>query len=541
MARRRGAKKLAAAPASASGQLAAALERAACRASRRGGEAAARKRRSGTAAPKKLGGIPKGPARRPDEPTASPPPAARRVFEIAVAAVTATLLAWQVLVPPIVGLADNGDFWRIALPLGIAYHPGDADPNFFRFVVREYMRVAPQAAGFPSSELLFAAAASLLQRPFGGSFDIRWLGAVHALALLAALVALVAALRRFSFPAAAVSASAAAVLLTDAGYVPFLNSFYSEPASLIFFLLVVATAVIAAAAPHSRRALAAFAVAGCCFLLAKPQNVVTGPLLAAWVMAGPARQPASRRTTIVAATALLAASVAGVVAQPSYIRDWTRQVAVFHAILGESPDPASDLSALDLDPALVSQAGRHPWSEGALSWRDPGHRRVFFDRITFGAIARFYLLRPARLWEVLDRSAAEALRPRLRLGHFERGAAHSRKPPAAASRLKELVFPASAGGIAVLLAAAGAAAAMMWRHSHPPGRAVALLVIALLIAAAAQFLLVAITQGTIDTIKHMFLFRLLTDTALVALLAAAVAGAIAVRRSPREKQTSVPE
>ncbi len=52
-------------------------------------------------------------------------------------AAAASLLAWQLLVPPIVGLADNGDYVKVMRPAGLAYVE-QAPERYFRWAPAKF-------------------------------------------------------------------------------------------------------------------------------------------------------------------------------------------------------------------------------------------------------------------------------------------------------------------------------------------------------------------------------------------------------------------
>jgi hypothetical protein len=88
----------------------------------------------------------------------------RRALELALLALAATALAFQLLVPPILGIADNGDFSRVAEPLGI-FPPEDAGAAaYFGWILPEYRfdakRIWLHGLCCYSSQTLFGVAAA---------------------------------------------------------------------------------------------------------------------------------------------------------------------------------------------------------------------------------------------------------------------------------------------------------------------------------------------------------------------------------------------
>src|SRR5262249_48135571 len=93
---------------------------------------------------------------------------------------------------------------------------------------------------------------------------------------------------------------------------------------------------------------------------------------------------------------------------------------VFMDLLRNSPDPERDLRDLGLDPSLRRYVGRHAYMEGSPLGL-PDFRASFFDRFDYGKLVGFYLSRPGRLIERLERAGRRSFRLRPKtlanLGH----------------------------------------------------------------------------------------------------------------------------
>src|SRR5262252_9942007 len=118
---------------------------------------------------------------------------ANRWIAVLAAAAALVLLGLQLLVPPVVGLADNGDYQRVMGSAGFEHSTDDYGERYFSFLRTRY-RVLPVASvrnGHLSSEtgLALAARAAAGARE-GGLFDLRTLGALHAALLVLAFVGL---------------------------------------------------------------------------------------------------------------------------------------------------------------------------------------------------------------------------------------------------------------------------------------------------------------------------------------------------------------
>ena len=66
-------------------------------------------------------------------------------YTAAVLGLLAALLVGQLLIPPIVGLADQGDFDRLWRWFGIESAVTDPEQRYFRYLIREW-RIDPSNA-----------------------------------------------------------------------------------------------------------------------------------------------------------------------------------------------------------------------------------------------------------------------------------------------------------------------------------------------------------------------------------------------------------
>src|ERR1022692_3712169 len=109
----------------------------------------------------------------------------------------AAILIWQLLLPGFIGMADNGDFAKVAGRFCLA----DADRETEKFIYFQPDFVRGPASCYnphiPSSEFVPARMAATLVRTLGNKthFDIRWLGGLHALIFIGVYYLLLLLLR----------------------------------------------------------------------------------------------------------------------------------------------------------------------------------------------------------------------------------------------------------------------------------------------------------------------------------------------------------
>jgi succinate dehydrogenase hydrophobic anchor subunit len=441
-----------------------------------------------------------------------------------VVAAAALLIGWQLFVPPIVGLADQGDFARMIGLFG--FGPADKTTEY-AYVAGKYvpdpnarLRVYEQA----SSEYLFVEAAVLLNKIVSkdGSLDITVMGFVHLLAFLCAFWCVLRATG--SVRAGPLLWILALLIFTDVGYVAYWNSFYAEPASCVFFLLLLAESVVicrvgeVSGAQAVRWTLWAFL-----FVAAKPVNTPIGILLAifefrlwAW-----SKSAAARRVAIAGAGLILAAGAVNVFTVPTPNTWPTVYDQVFLAILPEAKNPAQDARELGLPQEWLKYAGTGAWSQGNNLYQGVV-TGLIGKQITNADIARFYLRHPGRIWRHAKRilPVAFSLRPEW-CGNFERSAG---LPAGAKSKAfnvwsgfhEHWLGPIGKPILMALLLAPFLAigAWLRWPEARRIAEFIGLLGICCLISFT-----VAITGDAWDNVKHLYMFNLLLDTWLVALIA----------------------
>jgi len=434
------------------------------------------------------------------------------------------MVAVQLFVDPIVGLADNGDFSRVMKPVGLTYLTDRPEERYWGWSLKKFGvdgRREMQAETPPSEFLLAKAAAGLdrLRAP-RGPFDIRELGAIH-LALLLAFLALVAAASRDLGVMPRWTALVLAVFFfTDVGYVAPFNSLYGQVASLLFFLLAAGIAGLGIRRGRlDGAALLAYFACSTLFVVSKPQECLHGPILAALGIAlarAPGRR-VGREPAVWLGIALCAVALWSYSVIP---RRAVREVGLYHSVFMEllrtSPDPASDLAAMELDASLARHVGVTAYApEAPLAV--PAFRAAFFERFGYADLLRFYATHPQRLVDRLRRAARRAFT--LRPGNLGNFGLASGLPAGARSRHFDAWSSARAslgrGGwfwIVALLGVnlvaalrAGARSELLLRDG----------LIALCAMAALEFGVCAMADFLDDVSRHLYVFQAMLDLLLI--------------------------
>jgi hypothetical protein len=308
----------------------------------------------------------------------------------------------QVVLRPMLGLSDNGDFDRVTQPLGLVSPDWDQRNGY----VNPLWTFGPKKETPYWSSLL-----PLLHLLVDGSrrlgadfFDLRWLGAFYAVAAGLCVWLLIRALPGRLLQI--VVGVPLILVLGDSAFVGYLGSFYSEPSSLIGLLLVLAVVF----GVRGRRRLPAWqlalaALAAALLVLAKAQNV---SLLLVLVPALCLLKP--RKVSVALGLALAVAGGVYLHNGPPGIQGFYVYDTVFVSILPHSPDPEGDLRELGLDPGLVRYTHSTVYHNG--NYLDPSFQRLLASG-GHRKLYAFYLHHPGRALGLAVRATRDTaeLRP----------------------------------------------------------------------------------------------------------------------------------
>ncbi|MBA8882898.1 hypothetical protein [Dokdonella fugitiva] len=241
-----------------------------------------------------------------------------------------------------------------------------------------YARYRFIAGGEPmcywSSELAFTGAGAAiwaLAESFGGGpvHDVRWVGALRWLALLALSIALSRAwLRRGDARAALANAALLPMLFADPGNTLYLNTFYAEWTALLAGYATFALALLWRDEARSASRFALLALAALLLATSKIQHLVLPLGLAATVFV---LDRVRLGATSWRALALGAGAFAGCWLQVAQLHregammdaidQYNRADVVFTALLPFADDPRALLEELHVDPDCAIYSGRHAW------------------------------------------------------------------------------------------------------------------------------------------------------------------------------------
>ncbi|HVP46043.1 MAG TPA: hypothetical protein VMT32_05645 [Bryobacteraceae bacterium] len=342
-----------------------------------------------------------------------------RLSSVIIVSLAAGVIFWQLMLPPVVGLANNGDFGKILGNFGLG-GPREHEHIFadtkYAFDSRYFYK-----SGYSSSELILVAPALALGAMFSrdGRLDLRYMGLIHSALFLAALVLFVPLLVDLAHWAQFAIGFAIVLLFCDVAYVSYLNSFYMDVAAYLFLLL--ATVFYLRGLRWQRRVDSILLVI-CCMLVvtSKPQHALLGFPIALLFLALKGGGRSKKATWAAIAAGLVAAAVLCLrYASPPGYQARGCFTVLFYRVLPNAKDAERTLADVGLDSSFIKYIGKHAYSDWILE--NPAFAATFSERVNYSRLGRFFLTHPRDAYVALHKSMSEAGRHRPVLGNFDSG------------------------------------------------------------------------------------------------------------------------
>ncbi len=419
--------------------------------------------------------------------------------------IAAAILAAVLFVPPVIGLANNGDYGKVSLHYTL-FSPNEEE-FYFAPQTHKFLPEKRWDSGFVTSTHLPVQAALLLHRLSGqADFDCRFLAAVYGALFLLALGILQPCLTNLPPLRRLLFSTALLLLLCDIAYTALFNTFFMD-ATALTGLLLAAAAWLRYERSQNLGWLGLFTAAVLLAILAKAQHLPLALPLA--TLAASKLRPAR----LLSAVLILAGCFYGFrQIQEEYTPITIFNVA-FYAILPLSDDKPKHLAELGFDESYTKWIGTHAYDRGSRVG-EPEFYQELLRRSSQSKIAYFLATHPTITYAILLNRLNEAafVRP-LNFGNYDRSAG---RPPLAQSNAFALASSAKSwlflGRPLLLLAYALILGAIALRH--PPS--IALAATTLLAFAVGAF------GDSLDVTRHLTLFNLLLDLLLLTVFYAAL-------------------
>ncbi|MGZ9583912.1 glycan biosynthesis hexose transferase WsfD [Paenibacillus marinisediminis] len=436
------------------------------------------------------------------------------------------ILSVILLLPPYIGMADNGDFARILSSGGISVlnDSFSYEEKYFGYAYSQY-EYAPFGIDYASSQAIVIFTAGLLARLWNRNlFDMHVLGTIYSFLLLLVLYLFVGAVGRKRPWLQITLAASILFVFFDIGYTAYFQSFYGEPVSLLSLLMATACAILLAIRKKpSLWLLAAFLISSWMLTTSKLQNAVIGLAFAVYLVRLYTKYNHDRRwkrMIIGGVTGLLLSSALMYGFAPKELKDINLYQTIFYGILKDSPHPEHDLQELGLPTDYKVLAGTHYFMKDVPIKQDsPELTRDLYSRLGHSDVVKYYATHPARIVDKLQAAAKNAatIRPYY-LGNYEKREGKQRGAMSFTystwSEGKKKWLPDTLLFYVVAYTIFGLLIGYEWRRGRVK-RHILEIILLLIIISLLAIAIPLVGDGEADLGKHLFLFNATFDMLLI--------------------------
>lgn len=439
--------------------------------------------------------------------------------------ILAIVVILMLFIKPIIGIADNGDFFRIMQPNGLYYFPQSFSDRHFGYFNRLFgiRRYAYEVQNFLSSQSVPIAISVWIDQIFRHDyvFDIRSLGFVYSFFFILSIFIII----KFNKPQNRIKqcifAAMILIIFADVGYVAYFNSLYGEPASYVFlFTLLAALSVLSMSSKPKIYHMLFYTFSSILFVGAKQQNSPVGIFLAVLCIMhfGMRKDWKWRTVSIISFAAILLTSIVIYEAISPDIKYINEYHTITLGILKDSPDPGKDLEELGIDPKFSILKGTTFYDPYPVIVPDsPVMIKEFYNKFSFTKILLFYIRHNDRLSKALNLAAKNAfyIRP-IGMGNYEKSAGKKygamTKTFSMWSSFKENSIPHTFRFIVLFYLSFFIVSLIKYitDKEHKNRRQIEMLWLVKCIGIV-QFMTSIIGAGEADLAKHLFLFNVCFD------------------------------
>lgn len=346
----------------------------------------------------------------------------------------ALIMVYALILPPVIGLADNGDFYRAMDGMGIYKLDRFQEDQYLNYAGTKfgvYKYYNENGSRLISSQQIFIGAALLLDRIVTGEdqlFDIRFLG---ILLIVYACISIYLLLDYVTYGRSVkegwVLSAVCVFMFADTGYTAYFNSFFPEGLVYVSFLGAMSCALLITQKRYPFQWMfPVFAVNSMVMITAKQQNAAAAPvlLLICLIMAGFAGK--SRKSDRILALSgggilLLCGIFAAAVFPQSHMK-MDQYHAMIRGVMRESENPEEALSFFGMNPQYSILNETNSFERYLpVDAEDEILEDGFYDKYDFVSICAYYLSHPDTLLRALTDAVQEAyiISPDI-LGNYDR-------------------------------------------------------------------------------------------------------------------------
>lgn len=455
----------------------------------------------------------------------------RYVTPATVSAMGVFLITFFALfVPPYIGMADNGDYFRILYSNGLNFHDPSYESQYLGYFVKQYgilQYFNENGATIFSSQSLFIKLALHINTWLFSTeiFDIRFQAAIYLMLYVIGIYLLVEALTwKIEKTRAYIVSLVTIFLFADTAYTAYFNSFFSE--SVVFIALIYAVAaglLIYRSRYNDYVMLAIFTAASILLTTSKQQNAPVGVIIAVMgiLLIFIKRNKLHKVLTVASLVIILGAGVGSYVLISDEFKNINKYHAMNRGVLLHSSDPEAALESFGIDKQFAVLNGDIyylPYT--TIDVNSSFLVDNFYDKYGYFSILFYYVKHPDQAVEMLNMAAKNgfAIRPQA-MGNYEQSVG---KPFGAQtsffslySDLKQAIAPKTFGFIVLwIIVIVGLFSPSFIAALKTKDRKAMIrlpLIVTLIFIGLSAILVSIIGAGDADLAKHQFLFTACFD------------------------------
>ncbi|HIW34628.1 MAG TPA: hypothetical protein IAA29_17780 [Candidatus Paenibacillus intestinavium] len=340
---------------------------------------------------------------------------------------------FALFVPPYIGMADNGDYFRILYSNGLFFNDPNYDSQYLGYFVKNYgilQYFNENGSTIFSSQSIFIKLSIIINQLLYSTeiFDIRFQAAIYLVLYVTGIYLLVEALTwKLRNIRSYIISVLTIFIFADSAYTAYFNSFFSESVVLISLIYMVASLLLIRAGKYNVYVLLiVFTVASLLLTTSKQQNAPVGVIIACMgiLLVFVKRNSIYRIITAISLVSILVAGIGSYVV----ISDEFKNINKFHAmnrgVILNSSDPEAALETFGIDRQYAVLSGDIyylPYS--TVDVNSNMLEENFYNKYGYFSILAYYIMHPTKAAEMLDLAAKNgfATRPAA-MGNYEMSA-----------------------------------------------------------------------------------------------------------------------
>jgi hypothetical protein len=449
------------------------------------------------------------------------------LIELIFVGILALILIYTLLLNPILGKCDNGDFGRLQKFAGLSDVSNNYEEIYDGFFHEKYRTnflfyLAPWGSDWIFGAVIVKIAVGIhfIFNFFGAKlFDIRIQTVIYIFLFLISIYYILK-YKGFSTIHKVVLGLFIIVFFTDINYIAYFNSFFGEAGTIVFFFLTLGTYLnLISKENYDARSLKIFFASSLGFLTSKTQQL---PLLLFMIIIyGALYFYSSDKNQKILIRKLSIFVVVFCTIVYLSIGDFTNKnniyQAVFTGVLKDSKNPEKDLEELGINKKFASLAGTGFYAKD-LAFQPLGKemREEFYPKASRGKILIYFAKHPDRAYEKIKKSAENSYAfEKVNKSYFKKGMFSSNKI-LNETRINLIeAFPSIHRNIFIFTGFSLIYFVLCMYHlKKVKTRNVRLLILMLLfilVSGSSQLVLPVLGSGEADFGKHLFLINLAYD------------------------------